>query len=190
MKYLFFDVETTGLPKNYKAPYTQISNWPRIVQLSWIIANEEGKILSEKDNIIKVDFKIPVSASRVHGITNKVSQEKGVDLIPVLNSFRDEVESVDYLICHNVGFDMPVLQSELARNNLAHKISKKTFCTMKNSTHYCKLPGNYGYKWPQLEELHQICFGKSIENAHNALEDVRATYKVFYHLKKENVFTL
>ena len=31
--YLFFDTETTGLPKNYNAPITDTDNWPRLVQL-------------------------------------------------------------------------------------------------------------------------------------------------------------
>ena len=37
MKYLFIDTETTGLPKEYDAPYTDIDNWPRLVQLAWIV---------------------------------------------------------------------------------------------------------------------------------------------------------
>ena len=71
--HLFFDVETTGLPFNYKAPYTQLDNWPRIVQLSWLIADFDGAILKESDNIIKVDFEIPQEVSRIHGITNVIS---------------------------------------------------------------------------------------------------------------------
>lgn len=32
--YLFFDTETTGLPKNWKAPVSDLNNWPRLVQLA------------------------------------------------------------------------------------------------------------------------------------------------------------
>ena len=32
--YLFFDTETTGLPRNYKAPSSDTRNWPRLVQLA------------------------------------------------------------------------------------------------------------------------------------------------------------
>ena len=32
---LFFDTETTGLPKSMKAPVEDIDNWPRMVQLAW-----------------------------------------------------------------------------------------------------------------------------------------------------------
>jgi DNA polymerase-3 subunit alpha/DNA polymerase-3 subunit epsilon len=188
MNFLFFDTETTGLPLNYKAPYTDISNWPRIVQLSWLIANEDGTILKESDYIIKVDFPIPKEASQVHGITNLVAAKKGIIITEVLNTLLNDLNGMNHLICHNVNFDLTILQSELYRHNLHHQINIPTFCTMKNSTEYCKLPGNYGYKWPKLEELYSVCFNKKLENAHNAMADVRATYEVFYYLKKEKVF--
>jgi len=37
--YLFFDTETTGLPRNYKAPATDLANWPRLVQIAWLLAD-------------------------------------------------------------------------------------------------------------------------------------------------------
>ncbi len=189
MKYLFFDTETTGLPLNYRASYMESSNWPRIVQLSWIIANDSGEIEKEIDHIIKVDFNIPPEASRIHGITNKVSEEKGFPITDVLTSFLSDLENAKKLICHNVDFDLTIVKSELYRNNLEHDINKPTFCTMKNATDFCQLPGSRGYKWPKLEELYSICFNTKLKNAHNALEDVRATHKIFYHLKNEMIFT-
>jgi len=33
--YLFFDTETTGLPKNWKSPVSYLKNWPRVVQIAW-----------------------------------------------------------------------------------------------------------------------------------------------------------
>jgi hypothetical protein len=35
--YLFFDTETTGLPKSWKAPVTDVNNWPRLVQLAFLL---------------------------------------------------------------------------------------------------------------------------------------------------------
>ena len=190
MKYLFFDTETTGLPDNYKAPYTETENWPRIVQLSWILADDYGDVKKETDHIVKVDFDIPADASRIHGITNEVSEEKGTPVIDILNTFLLDLKKVERLICHNVDFDLTVLKSELYRSNLKHDIQLPTFCTMKSSTNFCQIPGNRGYKWPRLEELYSICFNKKLKNAHNALADVRATHKIFYHLKKEMVFSV
>ena len=189
MKYLFFDTETTGLPKNYRAPYTDLDNWPRVVQLSWLVS-EDSKILKESDNIIKVDFPIPVESSRVHGITNEVSEAKGRDLSVVLDEILADIETVDFLICHNLSFDLAILQSELLRAHKNHEISTKQFCTMKSSVDFCKLPGNYGFKCPKLEQLYQICFQEKLENAHDAMVDVKASFRCFDKLEKERVFRL
>ena len=40
--YLFFDTETTGLPKNWKAPITDFNNWPRLVQLAFLTFDKDG----------------------------------------------------------------------------------------------------------------------------------------------------
>ncbi len=189
MKFLFFDTETTGLPRNFKAPYTDVNNWPRIVQLAWILSDGE-QIISQSNNIIKVDFPIPVESSRIHGITNAVSLEKGREIGPVLLDFIEDVESSDVLICHNLNFDLTVLQAELLRLSLNPELKKKMFCTMKSSVEYCKLPGNYGFKWPKLEELYKICFQENLENAHDAMVDVQATYRIFNKLRLENIFQI
>ena len=51
--YLFFDTETTGLPRNWKAPVTDLDNWPRMVQIAWILTDGEGEQLDIADYIIK-----------------------------------------------------------------------------------------------------------------------------------------
>ncbi len=188
MKNLFFDTETSGLPTKYKAHYADIECWPRIVQLSWLIADDFGKILAESDYIIRVDFEIPREASRIHGITNEISDKKGVPINQALKAFMIDLKKANRLVCHNVGFDLPVLQSELFRNEFDPEIEHPSFCTMLNSTNYCQIPGNRGYKWPRLQELYKICFDKKLDDAHNAKADVLATYKIFYHLKNENIF--
>ena len=61
--YLFFDTETTGVPKNYKAPITDLDHWPRLVQLGWILCDEQGSELQTGNDIIKPNgFIIPEAA--------------------------------------------------------------------------------------------------------------------------------
>lgn len=57
---------------------------------------------------------------------------------------------------------------------------------MLESVDLCKLPGRYpgNYKWPKLIELHNHLFGCDFEGAHDALDDVKATVKCFFELKK------
>ena len=47
--YLFFDTETTGLPKRWNAPVTDVDNWPRLVQLAWITYDNQGNKLNSRD---------------------------------------------------------------------------------------------------------------------------------------------
>lgn len=189
MKYLIFDTETTGLPTRWGAHYTETEVWPRIVQLSWIVA-EDDKLIVESDNIIKCDFDIPKQASDVHGITNEISQEKGLKLDYVLDMFWDSVKEVDTLICHNINFDLPIIQCEMFRCGCFESEIRdlfqdlEMFCTMKASTNILKIPGKRGgYKWPKLEELYDYCFQKKLDGAHNALVDVTATFECYKYLK-------
>ena len=82
MVYLFFDTETTGLPKKYDAPSSDLDNWScRLVQLPWIMKDENQTLLSQGDFIIKPEgFEIPKESSNVHGITTEIALEKGKDL--------------------------------------------------------------------------------------------------------------
>ena len=58
---------------------------------------------------------------------------------------------------------------------------------MKESTDFCALPGNYGYKYPNLTELHRKLFQKAFADAHDALADVRACKAAYYELRARGV---
>ena len=46
--YLFFDTETTGLPRNWSAPVSDLNNWPRLVQIAWIFYKDGEKNCKQK----------------------------------------------------------------------------------------------------------------------------------------------
>lgn len=190
MKYLLFDTETTGKPKNYKSPITDTDNWPRLVQLSWIITNDEQEILKEADYVIKPDgFIISDEVSKIHGITQEIAENAGLDLRETIDEFLEDAYGCECIVGHNIEFDMNVVGSELVRLGISYydfdMIQK--ICTMKKSTNYCKIKGPYGFKWPKLGELYYLLFNEYMENAHNALYDIRATMKCFFKLKELNV---
>ena len=187
--YLFFDTETTGLPTNWKAPVSDINNWPRIVQIAWTLSSQEDGRLESKDFIIKPEgFKIPKESSDVHGITTEQANEEGKNLLDVLTEFDKDLKKSNRLVAHNISFDEKVLGAEFIRKGVENDFfAKRRLCTMQKSTDYCKLPGRYGYKWPTLSELHNVLFGKGFEDAHNAMGDVIATEKCFWELRKLNI---
>jgi DNA polymerase III epsilon subunit-like protein len=184
--YLFFDTETTGVPRDWKAPVTNFDNWPRIVQLAWLIYDSNGTQILKNEFIIKPSgFEIPIEASNVHGITTEFALENGVPIEEALLKFEKNCEKSKYLIAHNINFDSKVISSEYLRIFSRNPISKlEKMCTMESSTNYCKIPGNYGYKWPKLSELHVKLFGVDFEGAHDALADIEATAKCFWEMRK------
>ena len=192
--YLFFDTETTGRPKNYNAPLEDLDNWPRMVQLAWIIFDEDEKQIHEKEYIIKPDgFIIPEESTKIHKITTEKAIKEGVALSDVLKEFSDDLKTSECLIAHNINFDEKIVGAEFLRKKILNNIDEvKKVCTMTSSTDLCKLPNPYGpgYKWPQLPELHNHLFNCDFQNAHNALHDVRACAKCFFELKKRGIISI
>lgn len=70
--HLFFDTETTGLPKNWKAPSSAVNNWLRMVQIAWVLADDEGAVLETFSAIIRPEgCTIPREASDIHRVTQE-----------------------------------------------------------------------------------------------------------------------
>ncbi|MEA3307416.1 MAG: 3'-5' exonuclease [Elusimicrobiota bacterium] len=184
--YLFFDTETTGLPKNWKAPVTDLDNWPRLVQLAYLLADSEGNKISGGDFIIKpAGFTIPDESAQIHGISTERAGKEGADLLGVLQDFYAAIEKAQYLVAHNISFDEKIMGAELLRNEMPDILpTKQKICTMQNATDFCAISGPYGYKWPRLTELHHKLFREDFEESHNAAADMKATIKCFWELKR------
>ena len=184
--YLFFDTETTGLPRNYKAPVTDLNNWPRLVQLAWLFYDKDGNKIAGNDVIIKPDgFTIPVEASRIHGISTERAISEGISLAEVLHEFQLMIDRTEFLVAHNMSFDEKILGAEFLRCKMVNSVpTKKQICTMQSTTNFCAINGPYGYKWPKLSELHFKLFHAGFEEAHNAAIDINATAKCFWELKR------
>lgn len=184
--YLFFDTETTGLPRNWKAPVSDLSNWPRLVQLAYLQYDINGNRISDGNFIIKPEgYTIPIEASKIHGISTERAIREGQSLKSVLQLFKELIEQSSYLVAHNMAFDEKIVGAEFLRNGMQNHIPfKNKICTMERSTNFCAINGPYGYKWPKLSELHYKLFGTGFDEAHNAAVDITATAKCFWELKR------
>ena len=187
--YIVFDTETTGLPKDWKAPVSQVDNWPRLVQLGWMLFNDQQELISEANLIIQpIGFTIPLQASKIHGISQARALEEGLPVQVVLGQFSADLDQADWMIAHNLDYDEKVMGAEFIRAKLPNLFQgKRKLCTKTAATDYCKLPGKYGYKWPTLDELYNKLFETGFEDAHNALGDVRATARCYFELKKRGI---
>ena len=187
--YLFFDTETTGLPQNWKAPVTDLKNWPRMIQIAWILCDSKGNRIESNDFIIKPEnFIIPIEAARVHGISTEKAIDEGEELEKILIAFNELVDQSNFIVAHNISFDEKIVGAELLRKEIQSDFEqKRKLCTMKASTDYCMLPGPYGYKWPKLSELHIKLFGEDFDEAHDASADINATEKCFWEMRRRGL---
>ena len=185
--YLIFDTETTGLPRNFKAPISDVENWPRVVQIAWQLHDDEGRLIEHNDFLIQPDgFNIPYGSEQIHGISTELAQQKGHGLNEVLNSFEKAVEKADFIVGHNLTFDVNVWGCEFFRTERnTDWINLPVLDTCSETTaNLCKLKGGKGgrFKLPTLSELHQQLFGEPFQEAHNATADVEATTRCFLEL--------
>lgn len=193
--FLIFDTETTGLPKDWKAPITDSDNWPRMVQLAWQVHDEKGALVSNKNFIVQPDgFDIPFNAAKIHGIDTQRAMRDGFPLAEVLDAFAHDLQKAKYVVGHNVEFDVNIVAAELFRLNRDYEtIQQVEVLDTKNlSVDFCALPGGKGgkFKWPTLTELHQKLFEAPFGDAHDAAYDVDATARCFFELIHRVVFTV
>lgn len=183
---LFFDTETAGLPIRYNAPMTEVDNWPRMIQIGWILYDDTNKIVEQAEMIISPEgmFEIPEAVSKIHGITTQHATEVGFPISMVLNEFYVAIKNADTIVGHNVEFDINIAGAEFIRAGIPNPFEgKKVYDTMKLSTNYCQIPGGkMGWKWPKLNELYYKLFQEDMGHAHTALADIQNTAKCFYQL--------
>ena len=192
MRVLFFDTETTGLPKDKYQPATfSKDNWPDLVSISWQLYS--GDELKRKEAfLIKPDgWTISEEVSKIHGITHEMAEKNGLPLMTVLKLFKLDLAYSDLIVAHNIDFDKNVLLNAYKwRLNMEPSFwpHEKEFCTAQNSKADLKLPSRQKvvnpkdpYKLPRLDELYEATFGEPApSNAHSAERDVEVMQKIFW----------
>ncbi|TNE29426.1 MAG: DNA polymerase III subunit alpha [Bacteroidetes bacterium] len=191
--FLVFDTETTGLPKDFKAPITDTDNWPRVVQIAWQLHGAKGELIEQVEYLIKPDgFDIPFESEQIHGISTALAERDGVPLREAMEHFVRTLKVSKFNVGQNVGFDINVVGCELYRLGLDSPMLEMPVldtCT-EVTAQLCQIPGGRGgkFKLPTLTELHQHLFGEAFGEAHNATADVEATTRCFLELIRTGVF--
>ncbi|MFY0713300.1 DNA polymerase III subunit alpha [Seonamhaeicola sp. NFXS20] len=192
--YLIFDTETTGLPKRWDAPITDVDNWPRCIQIAWQLHDDMGNCIEHQDYLVKPDgFNIPYDAEKVHGISTELAQEQGVPLVEVLEKFNAVLEKSKFIVGQNVKFDLNIMGAEFVRGDISNNLQELPVldtCT-EHTAQLCQIPGGRGgrFKLPTLTELHEHLFNTPFAEAHNATADVEATTRCFLELVRLGEYT-
>jgi len=193
MKVLVFDTETTGLPEENNVSILDTFRWPYIVQLSFIYYDSEiNDVIDYYDNVIKLpdNITIPEDSTKIHGITNEIMREKGINIKTALKKFNDTLKDCDIVIAHNISFDKRMIMVECIRNKITQYFTrgqnkKPEFCTMKNSKNICKIKminfkGEEYFKTPKLSELYSFIFKEEPKNLHNSFVDVLLCLRSYF----------
>jgi len=189
---LFFDTETTGI-YDFKRPAGHPSQ-PHIVQLAAQLRDDRGAVLSEFSFLVDngQDVEIPDAATAVHGITTEKARMLGVPPELAMAAFRHLYSNCTLVCGHNLKFDIAVMETAIARHlGKVWPLKKQMFCTMEAAAPIVNLPptarmiaaGFNKPKAPKLEECIQHFFGEELEGAHDAMADVHACARVYFHLK-------
>ncbi len=193
--FLIFDTETTGLP-DAGYDYKHTEKWPRIVQLAWQLHDEYGRLLEKGNEVIKPEgFTIPYAAQDIHGISTELAEKIGKPLEEVLDKFFKAWDKAEFIVGHNLKFDLQVIAAELLRKGNDEKFlfEKKILDTAAEYTaEVTKIERGKGktgrYKIPKLEELYAFLFNENLDFAHNASADVEANARVFFELIRRGDF--
>lgn len=187
---IFFDTETTGLPKYYGlSPLIKQGNWPDLVSISWLIYNETGSMTAAKTFIIQpTGWTIPAESTAIHGITHDEALAIGMPLKTALDEFKKDLKTAKRLVAHNMAFDRSVVLNAL-KWRLGYSDAEFGFfpgehiCTMELGRMELKMPCKNPKYWkpPKLDELYEATFGAAAPaNAHSSLRDAEVCAAIYW----------
>ena len=156
----FFDVEATGL--------NVIRD--RIVQIAIVKYSAKGKPTEELSMLINPGIPISEEAMGVHGIQPKDLANKPT-FQQVAQKLYDFIGNADLAGYNSNRFDVPILMEEFARVGMEFSMQGRKTIDVQRIF--------YKMEPRTLRAALKFYCGKEIENAHDALGDVRATIDVF-----------
>ena len=154
----FFDIESTGVTVGQD----------RIVEIGILKIHPNGKE-EFKNYRVNPQREIPEHVIAIHGISNEevANEPPFADLAPNLYLFLNDCDLGGY---NSNKFDVPMLVDEFERAGYDFDITVRQLIDVQNIFHK---------KEPRtLAAAYQFYCNKSIENAHSAEADIKATYEV------------
>jgi DNA polymerase-3 subunit epsilon len=157
---VFFDVETTGL--------NVIRD--RIVQIALVKMTKKDQPPEELSMLINPGIPISEESMMIHGITPKDLANKPT-FQQVAQKIWDFIGNADLAGYNSNRFDVPMLMEEFARVGMEFEIAHRRLIDVQRIF--------YKMEPRTLKAAYRLYCGKELEDAHDALADVRATIAVF-----------
>ncbi len=169
---ILVDFETTGLPNANPNPEAQ----PGIMQFGLIELTDNWDIIEEHQGLVNPEKVCEPEAFKAHKITDERVRNE-----PTLPARLPELAAIfrrhDCWVGYNNPFDREVLWHQLLRYNWGQRFPwpSRDIDIMVVGSDITNMAGKQGVKRPKLIELHTHLFGTGFSDAHDALEDCRAT---------------
>lgn len=155
---IVFDLETTG---------TNLVR-DRIVEISILKVHPDG-LEETKTRRINPGIPIPAEATAVHGISDEDVKDCPT-FAQVAHSLYDWIAGCDLVGFNSNRFDVPILAEELLRSGITPDFHERALVDVQIIFHKME---------PRtLSAGYRFYCGKTLENAHSAEADTRATYEV------------
>ncbi len=145
---------------------------------------------------IKPPIDIPAEASEIHHIYN-IDVQNAHNFEYWASEIQKQVNEADAIVWHNVEFDETMVRMEFDRLKMRWLpfdfCPKLSICTMKEWTHWCKLPKKWNVPWyksPKLQELTVKAWVGDFTWAHDAMVDVEYTLRCLIVMAMEWVIRL
>ncbi len=141
-----------------------------------IIIIKDNKIVDEKYSLINPEDRFDTNNSKITGL-NYADVKEAPTFKEYWKSINELFEN-NIIVGHNVTYDLTVIAKALERYDIEVPIFNY-YCTLKLSRHFIN---TNSYSLNNLCDLLNI----NLENHHNALEDAKATQKIFQYLDYNN----
>lgn len=191
---LGYDTECSTLP-DWHSP-SDAPHQPSLMQLALLLHDMDGKEVDRFDQIVKprADCVLAPEAFAAHGITLERAFDEGIDPGEAFDAFMAFLERAVLTVGHNESFDRRIMRITASHHRgYKYEPIKPSFCTLYKSKFIINLPptqkmmekGVPGPKAPSLTEAIQFFFGETLEGAHDAMNDIVGSMRVFWHLVNE-----
>jgi len=188
--FLVVDTETSGLPRNWSAPYAKENNWPYIVQIAWVIYDANHKEVKRENHYLShTGFTIDKAAQKIHNISPEYLRAHGENKEEIMLRFYTDIKKYKPLVVgHFIELDYHMVNVELFRMGKDDVFKDLSFfCTMKASAMY--ITGSV-ISHLKLDKFYTLLFNEVPENMHNAMSDALSAAKIFFHLIESKKISL
>lgn len=108
-------VDTLGKPKDYKAPASDLDNWPPPISISYYIFNIRGELVKSNYLFILTDEIPSDQVLNEYGISKDYFKAKGIPAKEAYQQIKIDAASCKNLVAHNVSYLKKIIYADFKR---------------------------------------------------------------------------